>query len=166
MDPQGDGSLGRVESVEGQDGEGDGQQEGQDEKNVGGGEGLAEKPVPAELGMRCSKHAQGEEEHDDVDDEDADVREDECCNGEFGIRWSGCRREPQYECANTTHAETEQCPRHEKFVARSSIQPIDGHVRDGTNQVDEDEDSADGYVLVNSGMAADTGNSGRDVWWL
>ena len=60
--------------------------------------------------MRGSKHAEGEEQHDDVDDEDAEVREDQCRNGEVRIQGAGRPREPQHGGADTRHAETEHGP--------------------------------------------------------
>lgn len=166
MNPEGDGSEGRVESVKGQDGEGDGQQESDEEKDVGDGERLAETPVPAQLWMCCSKHAQGEKQDDDIDDENANVRENLCRNGDVRIFRSSCPHEPEHACADARHAETKHGPRHDKSVTLSSIELIDGHVRDSADQVDEDEDGAYSYVLMVIGMATNTCNAGRDIWRL
>ena len=51
-------------------------------------------------------------------------------------------------------------------MALSSIELKDAHVRDGADQVDENEDGAYGYIYTDGGTAADTCNAGRDVWWL
>jgi hypothetical protein len=51
-------------------------------------------------------------------------------------------------------------------MALSSIELIDADVRNGAHQVDENEDGADGYVLIDGGIATDMCNAVRDVWWL
>lgn len=48
----------------------------------------------------------------------------------------------------------------------SSIEPIDAHVPNGADDVDEEEDGAYRYVLMDGGMAANTRNAVRDVRWL
>lgn len=45
----------------------------------------------------------------------------------------------------------------------SSIEPIYGHVPNGAEDVDEEEDGAYGYVLMDVGTAADTRKAVRDV---
>lgn len=51
-------------------------------------------------------------------------------------------------------------------MALSSVELIDGHVRNGADQVDENEDGAYGYVMIDGGMATETCNTGREVRWL
>ena len=51
-------------------------------------------------------------------------------------------------------------------MALSSILLEDGLVRNGSDQVDEEEDSADGYVLIDGGTATDNGDAIREIWWL
>lgn len=45
----------------------------------------------------------------------------------------------------------------------SLIEPKYAHVPNGADDVDEDQDGAYGYVLINGGMAADARNAGIDV---
>lgn len=116
--------------------------------------------------MRCSEYAQGKDQQDDIDEDDSDVQKYVCRNGEPGVRFSGCPRDPHHYCGNTSHAETEHNPRHVKPVAPSSIQLEDGLVRNGANHVEKEEDSRDGYVRNNGGTATDQGNAVREVWRL
>lgn len=83
--------------------------------------------------MRGSKHAEGEEQHDDVDDENANIREDQCCDGEARIQGAGRPRESQHAGADTRHAETEHCPGHEEPVALASIAQKGGDIGDGAS---------------------------------
>lgn len=110
MYPEGAGSKGRLESVEGYDGEGDGQQDLTCEKGVGDDEGLGKKPVPTHSWMCCSEYAQAELQDDDIDDENANIREDQGCDGEAHIHWSSDGRQSQHVRANTRHAETKHGP--------------------------------------------------------
>lgn len=116
--------------------------------------------------MCCSKEAHREEHQKDVDDEDSDIREDTCCNGERGVRWFGCPPDPECQCPNTSHAESEQGPRHDKSMAHLSIPLKDDLVGDGANYIEEEKDGADGYIGNDGGMAADYGNGIREIWWL
>ena len=51
-------------------------------------------------------------------------------------------------------------------MALSSIPLEYGLIRDGTKHVEEEEDSADRYVLTDGGTATDLGNAVREVWRL
>lgn len=80
--------------------------------------------------------------------------------------WVGCPREPQHECADTRHAETEYGPGYEESVALASIAQVDTEVGDGANQIDWEKDGAYGYVDMDARMATDDSNAVRDVWRL
>ena len=51
-------------------------------------------------------------------------------------------------------------------MVSSSIPLEDGLVRDGANDIEEEKDGADGYILINGGTATDHGNAIRKVWRL
>ena len=51
-------------------------------------------------------------------------------------------------------------------MALFSIELIDGVIGNGAGEVDADEYGADGYVLMDGGMATDTRNADRNVRWL
>ena len=51
-------------------------------------------------------------------------------------------------------------------MALASIAQKGGEIGDGAEQVDDDEDGAYGYVLMDSGDAANNGHAGREVWRL
>ena len=51
-------------------------------------------------------------------------------------------------------------------MAIASIAQKGSEIRDGAKQVDDDEDGAYGYVLVDSGDTADNCHAGRKVWRL
>lgn len=156
MDPEGDGFERDVKSVKGQDGKGNDEGDSTEEEDIENSKCLAKSPVPAEPRMRGSKDAQGKQQHDDVDDKDAGIRDDERCNGETCVRQSCCPGQPQHASGDTSHAEAKHRPRHEEFVALASIDLKDGHVGNGTGHVDGEEDGVDGYVHVHIGMAADS----------
>ena len=42
----------------------------------------------------------------------------------------------------------------------------DDLICNGAKQIDEEEDSADGYVLIDGGTATNQGNAVREVWRL
>ena len=116
--------------------------------------------------MCCSKDAQSEEQYNDIDDQDADISEDEGCNSDVRIIWSCCPGDPQDVSAHARHAETEHGPGHVEFVTFPFIELKDALVGNGSDYVDEEEDGANGYILVNCGDAADRRNAGREVWRL
>ena len=122
--------------------------------------------VPAQPWVRCSEHTHDDEQQDDIDDEDSNIGEDACCNGEASVRWSGRPCDPQHHCANPSHAETEHGPRHVESVGFSPIHLEHALVADGANEVEEEEDSTDGYVFTDGGTATDHGNAVREVWRL
>ena len=51
-------------------------------------------------------------------------------------------------------------------MALSSVPLEDDLVRRGADDVDEEEDGADGYVLIDGGTATEQGNAVRKVWRL
>lgn len=51
-------------------------------------------------------------------------------------------------------------------MALSSISLEDNLARHRANDVDEEEDCADGYVLIDGGTATEQGNAVREVWRL
>ena len=126
----------------------------------------AKRLVPAQPWLRCSEDAHDEEEQNDIDGKDSNVGEDLRCNGEANVGWPGRPCNPQHHGENTGHVETEHDPGHVESVALSPIQLEDDLVPDGANEVDEEEDGADGYVLIDGGMTTDQGNAVREVWRL
>ena len=166
LDPEGGDTLDGVEGVEGEDGEGDDEDEGDADGDVGHRAGLAEHLVPAQMGVGGAEDAQGEEEEDDVEDEDADVGEDAGGDGEAHIGRSGCQRESEDEGGDAGHAEAEEGPREKEFVASSAVDLEDGHVGDGADEEDDNENGANGDILVDIGVTASSSGIGIDIWWL
>ena len=166
LDPEGGGLLRLVEGVEGQDGEGDDEDEGDGDTDVGGLDGLAKGWIPAQVRVGGAEDTQGEEEKDDVEDQDADVDEDAGGDGEAHVGRSGCQRESEDEGGDAGHAETEKSPGDEESVASSSVAYEKGHIRDGADEEDGDEDGANRDILVDIGMSASRCGFGIDIWWL
>ena len=51
-------------------------------------------------------------------------------------------------------------------MASSSVALEDGHIRDGADEEDSNEDGANGDILVDIGSSASSCGFGIDVWWL
>lgn len=73
--------------------------------------------MPAAVWMRrsndplCEDHVHDEQENYPSGDEDL------CCNGDGDFGWLLGPDDPHHACRDSSHAETEHHPRHEKFVS-------------------------------------------------
>ena len=122
-----------------------------DNQHVDGLKEAREQRVPARAGMRGSDNPLRE---DDVDDEKQDhPRSDEDLrrNRDGYGGGSGRPHDPQHARRRSRHAEPELDPRHDELVSATPVQLENGHVCDGAEDEQHEEDGYDGDVEVNGG---------------
>ena len=51
-------------------------------------------------------------------------------------------------------------------MAFSFVEPKDCHVSGSTGEIERDEDCAYWYVMMHGGLAANSCDTDRKVWWL
>lgn len=99
----------------------------------------------------------GEDQVDDEGDEDTGVAEDVRCDGDSHVRFSCRPYDPHHAGCYACHIVAEQHAREPESVAPARVGYEEGHVTDGPEDEEDDEDGADWDVDGYGGYTADVG---------
>ena len=125
---------------------------------------MGEERMPAGIRMRSSNDALGKDEVDDKEQDHPGRYNYLRRHGNLNLGLPGGPHNSHYAGNNARHTEAEHHPGHDEFVTSLHIQLKDGHVSNGAEHKQEEEDGGDRDIDTDGRNAAE-GRGSRRIRW-
>lgn len=151
----------RVEGVEGVDGRNDDHDEQRHDDGVEELEEDGDAVVPADGRVVRTQDALREDEVHDEEEQDPGVGEDAGGDGDACVARVVGPDDAQHVGRDARHAQAKQQAGQDELVPATAVALEDGHVHDGRDDEEQDEDAADGRIDAIGGREAQRSRGGR-----